>query len=209
MNKKHKNGKIIYFLHRIINYVKKYIIGIYRAKIFELDIKNPGPRIVSDLNPSFRLAVKKDILSMDKDNYDFNKKNKVYFIDRLERGDRCILAIYKGKIIGYIWLIKDKMELRPKKYIDLGKNRSYSYKGFVLKEYRGRRIHGAMYGYIIDILKKDRKRFVVSTVDMDNYSSLKTKERGGYKTLGYLTHLRFFGLKYDHISKKNLNYLKN
>jgi len=207
-NKNPKSG-IFSFLLRVINYVKKYILGVYRAKIFELELEHLGPKIVSDLNPSFKLATKSDILTMYKEHYDYDKKKKRHFIGRLEKGDRCILALHNGKIIGYLWVTKDQMELRPNKYIFLSKNRSCSYKGFVLKEYRGRRIHGAMYGYLIDLLKKDGKRFVISIVDMDNKSSLRSKSRDGYNTIGRVTHLRFFGLKFEYIKKKELSYLQN
>jgi len=208
-NKKNPKSGILSFLLRVIYYVKKCVLGLYKSKIFELDLEHPGPKIISDLNPSFRLATKKDILSMDKDHYDFDEKAKKHFIDRLKKEDRCILALYNRKIIGYICVMKNQMELRPYKYIFLSKNRSYSYKGFVLKEFRGRRLHGAMYGYLIDMLRKDGKRFVVSTVDLDNKPSLKTKSRGGYKIIGKITHLRFFGLKFDYIKKKNLSDLQN
>jgi len=208
-NKKNPKSGILSFLLRVINYVKKCVLGVYRTKIFELDLEHPGPKIISDLNPSFRLATKKDILSMDKAHYDYHKKEKKFFIDRLKEGDRCILALYNGKTIGYIWVMKNQMELRPNKYISLSKDRSYTYKEFVLNEYRGRRIHGAIYAYLSDMLRRDGKRFVVSAVDMDNKSALKSKSRGGYRIIGNLTRLRFFGLKFDYIKKKELCYLQN
>jgi ribosomal protein S18 acetylase RimI-like enzyme len=184
-------------------------LGISKTIIFELDLENSGPKNVTDLDLSFRLATKKDIDVMDKENYDYDKCAKQYLINRLEKGDKCILTLQDNKIIGYLWMMSNFMELTQLKHISLSKNRAYSYKEFVLKEFRGKRVHGTMYDHLIDMLKKDGKRFVVSTVDADNKSSLKTRRRGGFKIIGNIIRIRFFGLKYDYIKKKDLFYLQN
>ena len=197
------------FLLRIVRYINKNICGISKAIIFELDLENPGLKTVTDLDLSFRLATKKDIDAMDKEHYDYDKSAKQYTMDRLAKGDRCILALHNNKIIGYLWTMRDTMELTQFKHISLSKNRDYSYKEFVLKEFRGKRVHGSMYAYLIDMLKKDGKRFVVTAVDTYNKSALKIKRRGRYKTIGNIIYIRFFRLKYDYVKKKNLIYLQN
>ena len=146
---------------------------------------------------------------MDMEHYTYDENSKKYSLSRLEKGDRCVLAIHNNKIVGYLWSMRDTMEINQFKHIPLAKDRSSSYKGFVLKEYRGSRIQAAMYDFLIDILKNDGKRFVVSVVDFDNKPSIRTKQRGGYKTVGQIVHISFFGLRYDAINKKTLSYLQN
>ena len=207
--KKNSEDRDFSFFYIVIRYIKRNFLGISKAFIFELDLETPRQKICTNLDVSFRLAIKKDIDAMDEEHYDYNKNTKQYSIDRLAKGDRCILALYNNKIIGYLWAMRNTMELLQSKYISLSKNRVYSYKEFVLKEFRGKRVQGAMYSYLIDMLKKDGKQFVVSTVDSDNKISLKIKNRDGFKIIGNLYHIRFFGLKYEYVKKKNLIYLQN
>ena len=195
---------------KIISYINKNIFGISKSIIFELDLVKPGPKITSDLDLTFKLATKEDIKKMDKENYGYDKKGKIYSIYRLEKGDRCVLALYNDKIIAYIWIMKDTLELSKNNYIFLSKKRAGSYKGFCVKKYRGKRVHGTIYcNYLINLLRREGKRYVVSAVYTDNKSSLKAMQRLGNKIIGHMIHFNFFGLKYDYIKKKNLSYLQN
>jgi 4-hydroxy-tetrahydrodipicolinate reductase len=71
-------------------------------------------------------SLEKDIEEMDERLYDYSKNAKQYSIDRLEKGDRCILALYNDKIIGYIWVMRDTMEITQFKHISLSKNMTAS-----------------------------------------------------------------------------------
>jgi hypothetical protein len=207
--KKNPNEGVFSFFLRVIRYIKRNFLGISKTIIFELDLENSGLKNAADLNLFFRLATKEDIGAMDEENYDYDQNAKKYLINRLEKGDRCILTLHDNKIIGYLWMMSGSMELTQQKHISLSKNRAYSYKEFVLKEFRGKRVHQSMYDYLIDMLKKEDKRFVVSTIDADNKSSLKTRGRGGFKIVGNIIRISFFGLKYDYLKKKDLFYLQN
>jgi hypothetical protein len=102
--------------------------------------------------------------------------------------------------------MKDYIDLSPDKFLLLPKNKTYTYKGFVINSYRGKRIHAAMYEYIVDMLKKEGKRYAISAVDRDNKPALKTKlkNRADYEVIGTIVHMKFFGLRYDFIRKKDL-----
>ena len=146
---------------------------------------------------------------MDEEHYGYNQRTKQYSIDRLSKGDRCILAINNSKIIGYLWVMKDQFELAPFKFITLPKKRVYSYKGYVIKKYRGKRIFWATHVYLFNMLRKEGKRFIVGAIDINNKPALKLKEIENWKIIGKLIHVRFFGLKYDYIKKNGLLYLQN
>jgi hypothetical protein len=105
--------------------------------------------------------------------------------------------------------MKDSMEITPFKHFSLSKNKVYLYKAFVLKEFRGKKVVGAIHEYLSDMLKKEGKRFVITSIDIENKSSLKPRFRAGDKIVGKVIHIRFFGLKYDYIKKKDLIYLQN
>jgi len=202
---------IFFFFLKVLKYINANICGISKKFIFELDLEKSYPKVTTKLELSFRWASEKDIYLMDEEHYDYDEKSKQYTKDRLAKGDRCILALHNGRIIGYLWVMGGHMELVPYKLILLPKNKAYTYKEFVLKEYRGKRIHAAMYAYIVDMLKKEGKRFVISAVDIDNKPALKSKsrDRGKYEIIGTLVHIRFFGLKFDYIKKKDLPHILN
>jgi len=202
---------IFFFFLKVLKYINTNICSISKGILFELDLEKSYPKVAMELELSFRLASKKDIDSMDEEHYDYDEDSKQYAKDRLAKGDRCILALHNGRIIGYLWVMKDHLELALYKLLLLPKNKAYTYKGFVLKEYRGKRIHAAMYACIVDMLKKEGKRFVISAVDINNKPALKTKlkNRADYKTIGTLIHIKFFGLKHDYIKKKDLLYIQS
>ena len=111
------------FLIKVIRYINKNIFGIFSAKIIEIDLKKSIPKNKTKLKISFRTASEKDIDSMDEVQYGYNKSAKKYSKNQLKKGDKCILAIHRDKIIGYVWIMKDYMELSKKKHIILHKKR--------------------------------------------------------------------------------------
>lgn len=202
---------IFAFFVNILRHINKNVCGISNATIFELDLEKKYPKADTGLELSFRLATKKDIDSFDNEHYSYDEKSKKDAKDRLEKGDRCVLAIHNGRIVGHLWVMKDYINLSPYKFLLLPKNKAYTYKGFVLNEYRGKRIHSAMYAYVVNMLKKEGKRFAISAVDRDNKPALKTKlkNRADYEIIGTLVHIKFFGLRHDYIKKKDLPRLQN
>jgi hypothetical protein len=198
------------FLLKVIRYINKYICGIVITPIYETNLEKSVPNIVSDLNLSFRKATKKDIDSMDAEHYDYDLKEKQFFKEQLAKGSICILAIQNGKIIGYEWVMNNnQMELSEFNIITMSKKRVYGFKGFTIKECRGKRVQNALNIYLLNMLKKAGIKFFVATIDINNKPMIKSIERAGYKRIGYIIKFRFLGLKYDYIKKKDLLYLQN
>ena len=69
--------------------------------------------------------------------------------------------------------MKDLMELSKFKHIRLSKDRVYTYKGWVLKKFRGKRVMNTNDMDKIDMLRKAGKRYWVITIAVDNKSSIK------------------------------------
>lgn len=205
MNKKNKQE----FFIKVADFFLENIFKIKKLIIFELDIENPTKIIPSPITLSFRFGTKKDIDSMDNMYYDYDAKGKKYSKNQFDKGDNCVLAINNNRIIGYVWIMKNYMELSKYNHIPISIKRSYIYKGFVLKEFRGKRVLNAIDNYIINILNKEGKKFIVTTVEISNKSSIKARDRLGFKKVGKIIQIIFFGLKYDYIPKKDLIYLQS
>jgi len=200
--------KIKIFIIDKINFLLINTFFINKLIIFELDIENPKKIIPSPVNLSFKICKKNDIDSMDNDLYDYNEKGRRYSKNQFDKGDRCILALNNDRIIGYVWIMKNLMELSIYNHIPISTKRSYIYKGFVLEEFRGKRVLNAIDKYVIDLLKEEGKKFIVTTVSIYNKSSLRARERLGFKRVGEIIQIRFLGIKYDYIPEKELKYLQ-
>jgi hypothetical protein len=196
----------------IIEKIKFFLTNIFfvnKLIIFELDLNNKKKIISSPINLSFRICTKEDIKFMDNDLYDYDEKAKKYSKKRLDKGDRCILAINNDRIIGYVWIMKNQMELSAYNHIPISTKRIYIYKGVILKEFRGKRVLNSIDNYIIDLLIQEGKKYIVTTISINNKPSIKARERLEFKRIGKIIQIRFLGIKYDYIPGKEFNYLQN
>ena len=165
------------FVKKALRSVFRNVFFVKKSIIFELDIERPVRNIFPSIELSFAMASEEDIDSMDEEHYGYDEKGKQYSKDRLKKGDKCILGIHGGKIVGYFWAMKDNMELSQFNHMPLFIKRVYLYKGFVVEEFRGERVFNALIAYLINMLRKDGKSFVVLMVGKDNKPSIKATER--------------------------------
>ena len=145
---------------------------------------------------------------MNFENYNYDEKAKKYAEERLKKGDICVLALNKGRIIGYVWIMYYEFEISKNNLISLSKNRASTYNSFILKEFRGKRVRNSMDNYIYEILRKVGKEYLVCLIEKHNIASQKTRERAGYKKIWHIFEFRFFGLRYVYIDKNLLSYLQ-
>ena len=209
-----KKGVKIFSAEGSIQFIKKTLrfalcktICINTLFIYELDLKKPVKKIDPRTKLSFRLASEDDIDFMEEKRYMMSQKRKKHSKERLEKGDKCVLAIHNDEIVGYSWAMKDAMELSQFNLIPLPENKVYLYNAFVVEEFRGKRVNGAMRQYFDNILINEGKTTIVATISKYNKPSIKSAERMDPKKIGKVTQIRFFGLKYDYISKKDLKLL--
>lgn len=199
---------LLSFFKRVLKFIASKTIDIRKLIIFELDLQSPVKKTYMQKDLFFKVATKRDIDSMNIEDYGDTERGRQYSKERQTKGDKCILAIKKGKIIGYVWIMKNHMELSSSNYISILSERVYLYKNFVLKEHRGKRVLNAIDYYLINVLRKEGKKYIVTTIDKGNKPAIKARDRIGFKRIGKIIQFRFFGLKYDYISKKDLTYLQ-
>ena len=184
------------------------ILFIDTMIIVEIDLKKPVKKIVPQIELSFRLASEEDIDFMEEKRHMMSQKRKKHSKDRLQKGDKCVLAMHNGDIVGYLWEMKDAMELSQFNLISLPENKVYLYNSYVVKEFRGKRVNAAMRQYFDDLLIDEGKTSIVATISKNNEPSLKSVARMDAEKIGKIVQIRFLGLKYDYISKKTLKNLQ-
>jgi len=182
---------------------------ISKIAIYEFELEKPPTKITPKIDLVYRLATINDVISMGEE-LGYGKKEKRFSIERLKKGDKGILALHKNQVVGYQWIMKEKMELSLNNHIVLPKSKVYVYKAFVKQEFRGKRISNLLDNYIFrNLKKKEGITYVFSNIAETNRPAIKARERIGWKIVGHIIQFRFFGLNYDYISKKDLGYLQN
>ncbi len=177
--------------------------------IYELDLEKDDKKIEAKIKLSFKMASWEDIDALEAKRHKMSHKMKKYSRERLEKGDKCVLAMYNNEIIGYSWAMKGSMELSQFNHIPIPEKKVYLYNAFVVNEFRGNRVNNAMRRYLTDnILKNEGKTTIIGTIAKNNMPSLKSAKRMRPKKVGKIIQLRIFGLRYDYISKKDLQHLQ-
>jgi ribosomal protein S18 acetylase RimI-like enzyme len=178
-------GSIISFGKRCIKKVIREIARVETSIIFEIDLERPIKKVQCAKEISFRFGNQEDIKSMSADD-GYSKHGRRYFLKRYTMGDRFLLALLKGRVIGYVSIMKDCMELSKSRHILLASKRVYIYKTFVNETFRGLRIFNAMVKEVIEILRKESMRYLVDTVSKNNVSSLEANERMEFRRIGHI-----------------------
>jgi len=196
---------IIVFIMKLATYLFYKLFSCEKLIVYEIDLNNYNENIKIQMDISYRVATESDIKNLNNFMYDYNKKTKRYSLERISVGDECVLAIYNDDVVGYIWIMKAQMELSAARLIDIPKEKAYIYRGYIREDYRGKRIFNGIDQYIFNKLKNENYQYVVTTVSMKNLSSIRTRERIGFKRIGTITQFRFLCMKYDKVSKEALN----
>jgi ribosomal protein S18 acetylase RimI-like enzyme len=118
----------------------------------------------------------------------------VAFIDAaLSRGDRCYGLVEEGKVVSYGWYSTRPTEVTDDLELRFDPSYAYMYKGFTLPSHRGQRLHGIGMARALRALTEEGLKGLVSYVRSNNFASLKSCYRMGYKDFGQIVIVRFRG----------------
>jgi len=196
------------FLKKLIKYILSFLFQVNKIIIFEIDLTKQVEITGREGVVSFKLATRNDILSMNKKNYNYDEKGKRYSMERMSKGDRCVLAVIDNQIIGYVWIMKGKMEKTQYKHMPISQDRCYIYKGFVRTEYRGRRVLNGIDQFIFSLLRKENCLAVITTVSKNNTSSVKARDRIGFERIGFYYHIVLLGRVFAYLPHEYKSYLQ-
>lgn len=125
-------------------------------------------------------------------------KNRTYelgpeFVRMAANGQHLCFAAVKGDCLAaYGWYALYYAE--PGHNLGTGmsfpSDTAYMFKGFTMREYRGKRLHGTCMALALQQLGGRGIKRLISTVEWSNHASLRSCKRLGYKRLGRLWSIR-------------------
>ena len=112
-------------------------------------------------------------------------------LGRLQRGLRCFIARYEGRIVHAGWVTTSHARVD---YLDvempLAPGDAYQFESFTAPAFRGRGIAAARVSAMADHLARDGQRRLIACVLPENTAALRVLEKAGYRAVGRIGALR-------------------
>lgn len=112
----------------------------------------------------------------------------------LAKNDRCYGILHGQTLASYGWYSTEPtVALTDDLVLSFDASSVYMYKGFTHEQFRGRRLHAAGMAQALQEYRSEGRGGIVSYVESNNYSSLKSCYRMGYSPFGDIVVLRLGG----------------
>jgi hypothetical protein len=116
------------------------------------------------------------------------------FLDAaLGRGDRCWGLVHGTDLAAYGWYSRKPTDMTDELRLAFDPAWVYMYKGFTAHAHRGKRLHGIGMARALHAYAAEGVKGIVSQVETNNFASLKSTHRLGYRDVGRLRASRWFG----------------
>jgi hypothetical protein len=116
------------------------------------------------------------------------------FLDvALSKGDECYAIMDGVRLAGYGWYARTPTNISDNLEVRFDAAHVYMYKGLTLDAYRGRRLHAIGKAGALAVYRARGYKGLVSYVESDNLSSLKSNHRMGCLDIGSICAIRIFG----------------
>lgn len=106
------------------------------------------------------------------------------------RGDRCYAIFQGGALASYGWYSTRPTSIDDHFELHFDRRYCYMYKGFTAPAYRGRRLHAVGMCRALRAVSGEGRRGLVSYVYSNNFASLRSVGRMGYRIFGTVYALR-------------------
>jgi hypothetical protein len=111
----------------------------------------------------------------------------------LEKGDKCYAILDGETVASYGWYSLRPTALSEELVLHFDPSFAYMYKGFTLPEYRGQRLHAIGMSRALREYTELGCKGMVSYVESNNFPSLRSCYRMGYKNFGTIYFARMIG----------------
>ncbi len=111
----------------------------------------------------------------------------------LPKGDYCYAILDGEKLASYGWYSTKPTSINPELVLYFNDQWVYMYKGYTHPGYRGQRLHAIGMAKALEAFTKKGFKGLISYVETNNFASLKSVYRMGYRNFGKVRILKIFG----------------
>ena len=179
--------------YRIVRFIIRRLLRIfYVGKIdylMEKDLEASMPEISLDSDLEWRLAGKDDLPAFK----ELLPKYRVKIIkNRFSNGEHCLLALYKGLIVHYCWIVwEDNYYVKELEFeVPVLPDKAYIYDAFTRPGYRNRGIYGRVLQECGRRMSAMGKRGVILYCDRKNPAAVRAALRSGFSIQGRIEYRR-------------------
>ena len=122
-----------------------------------------------------------------------NELSEGFVRDALAEGSECYAVLDGDTLASYGWYSKTPTLADKDLRLHFNRQYMYRYKGFTAKPYRGQRLHAIGMMLALNEYRNQGFKGLVAYVESNNFDSLKSVYRMGYRTCGHLRVLRLAG----------------
>ncbi|MEO8592830.1 MAG: hypothetical protein ABI759_05885 [Candidatus Solibacter sp.] len=120
----------------------------------------------------------------------FDQAALAFARERLEAGDRLVLAELGDELVYYSWLMLGRMDLGMRRHYSLGRDTVYSYRVFTAEAQRRRGLFGGYYAYVAETLLPMGYVRAVTWVEVRNRASIHAHDALGLSRIGSIWQFR-------------------
>jgi hypothetical protein len=172
------------FLERLFSYSKIQGMTLTMSSIDPLYL-NP------DNGYEYRFLTETELREYAKD--PGNQINIKFLEDALDKKNKCYGIIDQGRLAGYGWYSKNNTKINDELVLCFNKSWVYMYSGYTKPPYRGQRLHAIGMGKAMEEFSSKGAKGLISCVDTNNYRSLQSVNRLGYRNFGKISAFKIFG----------------
>jgi hypothetical protein len=119
--------------------------------------------------------------------YSQDEKNYIspeFLEHALEKGDYCYAVLDGDILASYGWYSSKPTEITNELILHFDESWIYMYKGYTSLDYRGQRLHAIGMARSLKAFTEKGFKGIISYVETNNYASLRSCDRMGYKNFG-------------------------
>jgi hypothetical protein len=193
-------------LRHIVNNAKSF--GTYAAfhdlqqrvvnRVVPFQILKGMTAVLPDINPGLfetggftaRFAGKSELLAKAGPEYELNEE---MIEAALRKGDDCFAIFDGSRLASFGWYSNQPTHITDDLVLHFDPAWVYMYKGFTHPDYRGKRLHGIGMSLALRSYTERGSRGLISYVNSNNFQSLRSIERMGYRIFGDIYLARLLG----------------
>lgn len=109
------------------------------------------------------------------------------------RGDECVACFSEGRVVSTAWYTRHPSQLPNGLWAQADPRYIYSYKGYTLAPFRGKRFAGQRGTFVVRSFGQRGYDGVIAEIAANNFSSLRNAWRLGARRVGVFVTWRMFG----------------